>query len=46
MCECGITPNGKPPVRLMLLGKGLSIDLNFVAIIAALLSIGAILAIC
>jgi hypothetical protein len=38
-------PNGIPPVRLMLFGLAISIDLNFVAVVAALLSIGAILAI-
>jgi hypothetical protein len=34
-----------PPVRLMLFGIGLSIDLNFVAVIAAALSIGAVLSV-
>jgi hypothetical protein len=38
-------PDGIPPARLILFGVGLSIDLNFVAVVAALLSIGAILAI-
>jgi hypothetical protein len=37
--------NGIPPVRLTLFGKAFSIDLNLAAVIAALLSLGAILAI-
>jgi len=36
-------PNGIPPVRLKLFGAGLSIDLNFAAVLAALLSLAAIL---
>jgi hypothetical protein len=37
--------NGIPPVRLTLFGKAFSIDLNLAAVVAALLSLGAILAI-
>jgi hypothetical protein len=36
-------PNGIPPVCLKLFGVDLSIDLNFAAVVAALLSLGAIL---
>lgn len=38
-------PNGIPPVRMTLFGIVRSIDLNFAAVLAALLSLGAILAI-
>jgi hypothetical protein len=37
--------NGIPPVRLTIFGADLSVDLNFAAIIAALLSLGVILTI-
>ena len=38
-------PDGTPPVRMTLFGIVRSIDLNFAAVLAALLSLGAILAI-
>jgi hypothetical protein len=38
-------PNGIPPVQLTLFGVGRSIDVNFAAIVAALLCLGVILAI-
>jgi hypothetical protein len=38
-------PNGIPPVRLTIFGADLSVDLNFAAIIAAILSLGVILTI-
>ena len=38
-------PNGIPPLRLTLFGVVLCVDLNFAAVVAALASLGAILAI-
>jgi hypothetical protein len=38
-------PNGIPPVRLMLFGRQFSIDLNFAAVVAALISLLVILGI-
>jgi hypothetical protein len=43
--RCDVGSIGIPTVRITLLGAAFSIDLNFAAVVAALVSLGAILAI-